>query len=228
MPYVFAYHEIIRSPRGNPATFDGNRCDVYYQGELSPDFYGWIFPHGDTTSVGVGSAHKGFSLRKAVRTLRGVAELQETETIRCEGAPIPLRPLPRWDDGRNVVLAGDAAGVVAPASGEGIFYAMTGGRLAAAAVDEFCESGDGRALRSARKRFMRTHGGVFWILGVMQRYWYSSDRRRERFVSICEDRDVQQLTWDAYMNKELVRARPLAHMRIFFKNIAHLTGIVPA
>ena len=43
-------------------------------------------------------------------------------------APIPLRPLKRWDNGRDVVLAGDAAGVVAPASGEGIYYAMTGGR----------------------------------------------------------------------------------------------------
>jgi flavin-dependent dehydrogenase len=32
-----------------------------------------------------------------------------------------------------VVLAGDAAGVVAPASGEGIYYAMLGGQLAAEA-----------------------------------------------------------------------------------------------
>ena len=40
----------------------------------------------------------------------------------------------RWDNGRDVVLAGDAAGVVAPASGEGIYYAMLGGRLAADAV----------------------------------------------------------------------------------------------
>jgi geranylgeranyl reductase len=228
MPYVFAYHEIVRSPQSGAIDFDENRCDVYYQGELSPDFYGWIFPHGDTTSIGVGSAHKGFSLRQAVAALRNIADLSEVETVRCEGAPIPLHPLPRWDDGRNVVLAGDAAGVVAPASGEGIFYAMTGGRLAADAVDEFHRSGDAGALRRARKRFMRTHGGVFWILGVMQRYWYASDGRRERFVSICRDRDVQQLTWDAYMNKELVRARPLAHMRIFFKNLAHLTGVVSA
>jgi geranylgeranyl reductase len=66
------------------------------------------------------------------------------------------------------------------------------------------------------------------MLGIMQRYWYANDNRRERFVSICRDADVQQLTWDAYMNKELVRARPLAHLRIFFKNIAHLTGMVPA
>jgi geranylgeranyl reductase len=225
-PYVFAYHEIVRSP--GACSFDGSRCDIYYRGSLSPDFYGWIFPHGGTTSVGVGSAQKGFSLRGAVGALREASGLSGAETVRCEGAPIPLHPLPRWDDGRNVLLAGDAAGVVAPASGEGIFYAMTGGRLAAQSADEFCATGDTRALAHARKRFMRKHGGVFWILGMMQRFWYANDDRRERFVSICRDRDVQQLTWDAYMNKELVRARPAAHVRIFFKNIAHLTGLVSA
>jgi len=228
IPYVFAYHEIVRSPREATADFDGSRCDVYYQGELSPDFYGWIFPHGFTTSVGVGSAQKGFALRKAVAALRKAANLNETETIRREGAPIPLHPLPHWDNARDVVLAGDAAGLVAPASGEGIFYAMTSGRFVANAVDEFCETKDPLALSNARRRFMRIHGGVFRILGLMQRFWYASDARRERFVSICRDRDVQQLTWDAYMNKELVRARPFTHIRILFKNIAHLAGLVAA
>ena len=74
---------------------------------------------------------KGFGLRGAVGALRDIAGLDGAETIRREGAPIPLPPLKRWDDGRGVVLAGDAAGVVAPASGEGIYYAMLGGRLAA-------------------------------------------------------------------------------------------------
>jgi len=124
------------------------------------------------------------------------------------------------------VLAGDAAGVVAPASGEGIYYAMAGGRFAAEAVDTFLVSGDVRALAAARKRFMKAHGKVFWVLGIMQSFWYSSDRRRERFVSICRDPDVQKLTWDAYMNKELVRAKPMAHVRIFFKDLAHLFGLV--
>jgi geranylgeranyl diphosphate/geranylgeranyl-bacteriochlorophyllide a reductase len=244
MPYVYAYHEIVRSPRseapssrspassdskdGQPrAGFDGSRCDVYYRGSLSPDFYGWIFPHGDTTSVGSGSAHKGFSIRSAVGALREVAGLDATETIRREGAPIPLRPLRRWDNGRDVVLAGDAAGVVAPASGEGIYYAMAGGRLAADAVEALLATGDVRALRSARKRFMRAHGKVFLVLGIMQRFWYANDQRRERFVSICKDPDVQQLTWQAYMHKKLVRAKPMAHVRIFFKDLAHLVGLVP-
>ena len=184
-----------------------------------------MFPHGDTLSIGTGSADRGFSLRGAVSQLRADANLAGCETLRREGAPIPMKPLPRWDNGRDLVLAGDAAGVVAPASGEGIYYAMAGGRMAAEAVDAFLETGDARSLAMARKRFMREHGKVFWVLGMMQRFWYSTDRRRERFVSICKDKDVQTLTFDSYMNKRLVRKRPMAHVRIFFKDMAHLLGM---
>ncbi len=223
--YVFAYHEIVRAPQIKPAGFDGSRCDVYYRGLLSPDFYGWVFPHGDTMSIGTGSADKGFSLRGAVGNLREAAGLQGAETLRREGAPIPMKPLPRWDNGRDVVLAGDAAGVVAPASGEGIYYAMAGGRLAGQAVQQYLTTGDARCLKQARKQFMKAHGKVFWVLGIMQRFWYSSDKRRERFVSICKDKDVQQLTFESYMNKELTRKKPMAHVRIFFKDMAHLLGL---
>jgi geranylgeranyl diphosphate/geranylgeranyl-bacteriochlorophyllide a reductase len=223
--HVFAYHEIIRTPQDGPGLIDNTRCDIYYQGNLSPDFYAWIFPHGDTASIGVGSAKKGFSLRGAVRELREHTGLVDSETVRTEGAPIPLRPLKRWDNGRDVILAGDAAGVVAPASGEGIFYAMSGGRVAADAVAAFLMSGNPKALAKARKRFMRQHGLVFWVLGAMQYFWYSSDKRRERFVEICADPDVQRLTWEAYMNKKLVFGDPLAHLKIFFKDLGHLLGL---
>ncbi len=222
MPCVFAYHEVIRSPAASDPSFDRGRCDVFYQEALSPDFYAWIFPHGDTASVGVGSANKGFALRDAVERLRTRAGLSGCETIRREGAPIPLKPLRKWDNGRDVLVTGDAAGVVAPASGEGIYYAMNAGRGAAEAVGEFLISGDPKALGLARKRFMRANGLVFWILGVMQYFWYRNDRRRERFVAMCGDRDVQHLTWQAYMNKRLVYARPLAYARIFFKDMRHL------
>ena len=90
-----------------------------------------------------------------------------------------MKPAKRWDNGRDVVLAGDAAGVVAPASGEGIYYAMFGGQLAAAAVETFLATGDARALGLARKRFLQAHGRVFWTLGIMQHFWYSSEKRRE-------------------------------------------------
>jgi geranylgeranyl reductase len=223
--YVFAYHEIVEAPEVKPAGYDDTRCDVFYQGKLSPDFYGWVFPHGGTLSIGTGSADKGFSLRNATTSLRAAVGLENAKTVRREGAPLPMKPLPRWDNGRDVVLAGDAAGVVAPASGEGIYYAMLGGRLAADAAEELLVTGNARCLAKARKRFMKDHGKVFWVLGIMQYFWYSSDKRRERFVSMCEDKDVQKLTFHAYMNKELVRAKPLAHVKIFFKDMAHLLGL---
>ncbi len=223
--YVFAYHEIVKAPTIKPAGYDGTRCDVYYQGQLSPDFYGWVFPHGDTLSIGTGSADKGFSLRHAVGLLREASGLAQAEVLRREGAPLPMKPLKRWDNGRDVVLAGDAAGVVAPASGEGIYYAMYGGELAAHAVEKLLHTGEVKSLLYARKEFMRAHRTVFTVLGIMQWFWYSSEKRRERFVKICEDRDVQQLTFESYMNKQLVRKKPMAHVRIFFKDMAHLLGL---
>lgn len=223
---VFAYHEIVAIEQSGPNDYDAHRCDVVYDGQYSPDFYGWVFPHGSTASVGTGSARKGFSLRGSVSELRETSGLENARTIRKEGAPIPMKPLPRWDDGRNVVLAGDAAGVVAPSSGEGIYYAMVGGERAAEAGVEFLATADARCLRRARKRFMKDHGRVFFILGMMQRFFYANDARRERFVTMCKDKDVQRLTWEAYMNKELVRANPGAHVRIFFKDVAHLLGLV--
>jgi geranylgeranyl reductase len=225
--YVFAYHEILRAPAAaqRSADFDESRCDVYYQGRFSPDFYGWVFPHGDTLSVGTGSADKGFSLRGSVQQMREASGLAGAETLRREGAPIPMKPLPRWDNGRDVVLAGDAAGVVAPASGEGIYYAMVGGQLAAEAAHEMLATGNVKALRLARQRFMKLHGTVFRVLGIMQWFWYGSEKRRERFVKICEDRDVQQLTFESYMNKRLTRKKPMAHVRIFFKDVGHLLGL---
>ena len=192
-----------------------------------------------------GSDRMGWGLRPVVALQWGRLRLSSSQAnliespadgSRTAGASLSLLDTPawssgvalRWDNGRDVVLAGDAAGVVAPASGEGIYYAMLGGRLAAQSVDELIATGDVRVLARARRRFMREHGRVFWVLGLMQRVWYANDARRERFVSICRDRDVQQLTFDAYMNKRLVRSRPLAHVRIFFKDLAHWLGLVRA
>lgn len=223
--YVIAYHEIIEAP--DPCDgYDPLRCDVIYDGAISPDFYGWIFPHGKSASVGMGTGIDGVDLKKATADLRVAAGLEHCKTIRREGAPIPLRPMDKWDNGHDVVLAGDAAGVVAPSSGEGIFYAMVGGRVAATAAAACLQSGRVKDLQLARKLFMREHKSVFKILGAMQNAYYRSDARRERFVSLCHDVDVQKLTFEAYMNKKLVSARPLAHLKIGIKNLAHLTGLV--
>ena len=227
IPYVIAYHEIVEAP-GARGEYHPDRCDVVYDGRISPDFYGWVFPHGKSASIGMGSLIREVDLKQATADLREASGLADCRTIRKEGAPIPLKPLDDWDNGRDVVLAGDAAGVVAPSSGEGIYYAMIGGRVAAIAAATKLQTGMIKDLKLARKLFMREHKSVFKVLGAMQDAYYKSDERRERFVSLCHDVDVQRLTFEAYMNKELVRARPLAHVKIGLKNLAHLSGLVPA
>ncbi len=225
IPYVIAYHEIIEAPAPS-ANYDPKRCDVIYDGAISPDFYGWVFPHGGQASVGMGTQITDVNLKDATADLRKAAGLENCKTIRKEGAPIPLKPLDRWDNGRDVVLAGDAAGVVAPSSGEGIYYAMVGGEVAAHAVSASLKTGRAKDLQLARRLFMREHKQVFRVLGAMQNAYYKSDERRERFVSLCHDVDVQRLTFEAYMNKKLVKARPMAHLKIGLKNLAHLTRVV--
>ena len=225
VPLVFAYHEIIEAPE-KTEIYDPERCDVIYDGAISPDFYGWVFPHGGTTSVGMGTEDRAVDLKAATAALRVASGLDKCRTIRKEGAPIPLKPMDRWDNGRDVVLAGDAAGVVAPSSGEGIYYAMVGGRVAATACAATLASARVKDLGLARKLFMREHKTVFRVLASMQNAYYRNDNRRERFVSLCHDIDVQRLTFEAYMNKELVKARPMAHLKIGLKNLAHLTGLV--
>jgi geranylgeranyl diphosphate/geranylgeranyl-bacteriochlorophyllide a reductase len=226
MPYVFAYHEIIKAPQVESARYDSRRCDVIYDGRYSPDFYSWVFPHGDKVSIGTGSANKGFGLKESIADLRKEFGFDTAETIRKEGAPIPLKPLKKWDNGRDVIVTGDAAGVVAPASGEGIYYAMAAARMVADSVDATLRTGDARHLATARKTFMKAHGKVFFILGLLQWIWYRSDRMREKFVTLCKDKDVQKLTWQSYMHKELVKKEPLAHLRVMFKDIGSLLGIV--
>ncbi|WP_258359691.1 geranylgeranyl reductase family protein [Moorella sulfitireducens (nom. illeg.)] len=101
-----------------------------------PAGYGWIFPKGDHLSVGIGS------FTRRVKGLKGYfydfcrgLGLEVPEGIRCRGAVIPAA------GGRGgifhtgrAVLAGDAAGLVDPFSGEGIYYALRSGRLAAEAI----------------------------------------------------------------------------------------------
>jgi geranylgeranyl reductase len=72
---------------------------------------------------------------------------------------------------------------------------------------------------------MKEHRMTFWVLGIMQYFWYSTDKRRESFVKMCEDKDVQKLTFESYMNKKLVRKKPMAHLKIFIKDMGHLLGL---
>lgn len=91
--------------------------------------YGWIFPQAAGFNVGIGSvASRLASPRQALSAFLSRAGLPEPAKVR--GAVLPLGGRRRvWSRGQ-VMLAGDAAGVADPFTGEGIRYALISGRLA--------------------------------------------------------------------------------------------------
>ncbi|KYH32632.1 geranylgeranyl reductase family protein [Neomoorella mulderi] len=101
-----------------------------------PAGYGWIFPKGDHLSVGIGSFTRQVKgLQRYFQDFCRGMGLKIPEGIRCRGAVIPAASgkAGTLHTGR-AVLAGDAAGLVDPFSGEGIYYALRSGRLAAEAI----------------------------------------------------------------------------------------------
>jgi geranylgeranyl reductase family protein len=131
--------------RAHGVALEGNVAHVHaredYRGralvELGavPGGYAWVFPKGDHVNVGVGGwESEGPRLRAHLeRACReyGVP-VERLESVR--GYRLPMRrPGDRARSGR-VLLAGDAAGLVDPLSGDGMYEAFVSSRLAAESV----------------------------------------------------------------------------------------------
>ena len=119
----------------------GNLAPAPYRGtawvELGvvPGGYGWIFPKGDHANLGVGGwLDEGPRLRSHLARLARVHGLDPDALTDVRGHLLPMRrPTSRSAHGR-ALLVGDAAGLVDPLSGDGIYEAFVSARLAAEAV----------------------------------------------------------------------------------------------
>lgn len=99
---------------------------------LIPGGYGWLFPKGDHVNIGVGGwRHFGPTLRGRLDRLARFYGRSPGEARNLRGHHLPIRtanaPLARG----RVMLVGDAAGLIDPLSGEGIYAAIYSGGLAA-------------------------------------------------------------------------------------------------
>jgi menaquinone-9 beta-reductase len=103
--------------------------------------YGWIFPKGDTLTVGVGGLmQKNPDLKSSFQKfLKKISP--ETAGLQWKGHVIPFRSFMKKPGKGNVLLIGDAAGLVDPVTGEGIAFAMQSGSYAAQAIIHAAEIG---------------------------------------------------------------------------------------
>jgi geranylgeranyl reductase family protein len=98
--------------------------------------YGWIFPKHETLTVGVGGIHRlNPDLKASLARYLSYKGL-DIRRFRVKGQYIPFGDFRKIPGNENILLCGDAAGVVDPISGEGIAYAMETGAAAARAVSE--------------------------------------------------------------------------------------------
>lgn len=113
--------------------------------------YAWLFPKADHLNIGAGLFHgrrrdvrRDPQARQRIRSgITVTATALGVAPERLEGLRSYAHPLPFWDgpeplhsaDGR-VLLVGDAAGLINPLFGDGLFHAIRSGRLAAEALLE--------------------------------------------------------------------------------------------
>ncbi len=221
---AIAFQERIKLPEKEMGYYE-DLAEMYVGTDVSPDFYGWVFPKFDHVAVGTGTMQKNQSLIKGLQV--GVRErakkrLVNGEVIKVEAHPIPEHPRPRRVVGR-MALVGDAAGYVTKSSGEGIYFAAKSGRMCAEEIVEASQNGKRIPTEQDLKKYLtkwdKKYGATYKVLEILQNIFYSNDGAREAFVEMCDDLDVQRLTFDSYLYKTVVAMKPLQQLKLTFMTI---------
>jgi geranylgeranyl diphosphate/geranylgeranyl-bacteriochlorophyllide a reductase len=215
LPRCVAIQERIRLPEARMARWE-DTADLYLGPDVSPDLYAWAFPKKDHVAVGIGAGH---GHTRHVRALldnlkrRIAPELAGGEIFMQEAHALPMHPRPRIAFDR-AMLIGDAAGLVVGTSGEGIYWAMKSGKIAADVLVDSLPDTSARALQRYQRTWWRSYGTMYRFLRGLQRWGYGNRRQMEVFTDMCRNRDVQQLTFESYMHKTMAPMPWLAQMRM--------------
>jgi geranylgeranyl reductase family protein len=124
-----------------------------------PGGYGWVFPKGDHANLGVGGwGSEGPRLRDHLARLARAHGLEPDALTDVRGHRLPMRRLGTPAGAGRVLLVGDAAGLVDPLSGDGMYEAFVSARLAADAIVAGDLDGYTQALSAALDR----HASASW------------------------------------------------------------------
>jgi geranylgeranyl reductase family protein len=134
--------------------------------------YGWVFPKGDHANLGVGGwLEEGPRLREHLARLAREHRLDPHALTDVRGHRLPMRRLGAPATRGRVLLVGDAAGLVDPLSGDGIYEAFVSARLAAQAI----LTGRPEAYEAALSAALDRHAAASW----------AAKRAADRFPRFC-------------------------------------------
>jgi geranylgeranyl reductase len=218
VPQCVAMQYRIRLPESQMQEWR-ETAELYLGDEVSPDFYGWVFPKHDHLSVGVGvSPDHSTKVRTYLNNLveRTGNKLKDGKIYATEAHALPMRHQKKlaWD---RAMLIGDAAGMVVSTSGEGIYWAMKSGKIAAETLLKFQENPIVSNLNEYEKIWKKQYGTMYRFLDRLQGIYFGDNRKFEVFTQMCRDGDVQRLTFDSYLHKEMAKLPVTSGLRIFGK-----------
>ncbi|MEW6583111.1 MAG: geranylgeranyl reductase family protein [Actinomycetota bacterium] len=137
---------------------------------IVPGGYGWVFPKGDHANIGVGGwLSQGPGLRGHLDRLCRVHGVDPARVRELRGWRLPVRragsPVARG----RALLVGDAAGLVDPLSGDGMFEAFTSSKVASDVVADVL---DGRArtverYAAALDAALLPHAAMSWAMKLV-------------------------------------------------------------
>jgi geranylgeranyl reductase family protein len=137
-----------------------------------PGGYGWVFPKGEHANLGVGGwLDEGPRLRGHLARLALEHGVDPAALTGVRGHRLPMRRLGTAAGGGRTLLVGDAAGLVDPLSGDGIYEAFVSARLAAEAI----LAGRPDEYGAALSRVLDHHASASW----------AAKRAADRFPRAC-------------------------------------------
>ncbi len=215
LPYCVAIQERIRLPEATMQQW-GDTAHLYLGKDVSPDLYAWVFPKADHVAVGCGAGPgKTQEMRQLLENLKARIsdDLAGGEIFMEEAHALPIHPRKQIAFER-AVLVGDAAGLVAATSGEGIYWAMKSGQVAAQVIAQSAPNFSAQALHRYQKQWWREYRMMYRFLQWLQVWGYGNQRQMEVFTDMCHNTDVQQLTFESYMFKSMAPMPWLSQLRM--------------
>ena len=196
--------------------------------------YGWVFPKKDGLSFGVGEFVKGANRprRSFDRFIHGEKRLAGLIIPPPLGYPLPIargRPADQgnpWTGNlvsQRALLVGDAAHLVDPLLGEGIYYAVRSGHMAAKAVADALHQSPVR-LQTYEESINQAFGAEFFAAAQLNRIiyglprpvhrwagrWFPKTYQRvlRKYCEVLQGRETYQGLWNRIRDR--IR-RPWAH-----------------
>merc|ERR1719463_183040 len=220
--YAIAFQERIAISPEQMEYYE-DLAEMYVGDDVSPDFYGWVFPKYDHVGVGTGTVVDKMGIKKYQDGIRKRAEpfIKGGKVIKVEAHPIPENYRPRRVKQR-AALVGDAAGYVTKCSGEGIYFAAKSGRMAAQAIVKIMKEKERLPTETEIKDtyikdYDKAYFPTYTVLDILQKVFYSNNVGREAFVELCESEYVQQVTFDSYLYKKVQGNNPIKDVKLLFE-----------